>query len=80
MTGKCKSCGASIVWLKTKAGKSIPVDQAEGIKAGDIFMVDSDKQMVSHFATCPNAAKHRKPRKGEVIIGAGTVVGPEETL
>ena len=57
----CKSCGAAIVWVKTKGGKNMPVD-ADTFKAGDpsVFMPEIGHQ--SHFATCPNADKHRKPR------------------
>lgn len=42
----CRSCDARIFWIKTSSGKSMPVDQ-DG---------------ASHFATCPNAAQHRRPR------------------
>jgi hypothetical protein len=44
----CRSCGASIYWILTASGKRMPVDP-DG---------------TSHFATCPNAAHHRKPRLG----------------
>lgn len=43
----CNSCGADIVWIVTAAGKRMPVDA---------------RTHESHFATCPNAAHHRKPR------------------
>lgn len=57
---KCRSCGASIVWFSTTAGKSMPVDAAT--------VQPTDEQLelprhVSHFATCPNANQHRKPRR-----------------
>jgi len=52
----CKSCGAEIEWLKTKNGKSMPVD-AEPI------MIETTGAPIqgykSHFATCPNANQHR---------------------
>ncbi len=41
--GECRSCGATIYWVKTRNGKRAPYD-GEGI---------------SHFATCPNANRHR---------------------
>jgi len=41
---KCRSCGAPIEWVKTDAGKWMPVDP-DG---------------TSHFATCPDAEKWRK--------------------
>ena len=42
--GVCRSCGAGIVWWRTRYGKAVPCDP-DG---------------VNHFATCPNAARHRK--------------------
>jgi len=59
---KCKSCNADIVFLKSKhTGKFVPVDATFDIFAdtSDGFF---DKSIhTSHFATCPNADKHRKP-------------------
>ena len=57
----CRSCGAEIIWLKTKAGKNMPVDLPHpgAIEADTVF--DSDRH-ISHFARCPNADEHRKPR------------------
>lgn len=76
---RCKSCGADIVWVKTVAGKSIPLDAApvaDGNVALDsggrahvysnpaaLFVVDmagDGPRYRSHFATCPNAAEHRR--------------------
>lgn len=45
---RCVSCHAPIFWIVTDGGKRMPVD-AESHE--------------SHFATCPHAAEHRKPRK-----------------
>jgi hypothetical protein len=42
----CKGCGATIAWVKTAAGKMMPVD-------GD---------GTPHFATCPKAAEFRRGR------------------
>lgn len=42
----CSSCRAQIFWIVTKAKKRMPVN-------GD---------GTSHFATCPNADLHRKPK------------------
>lgn len=55
----CRSCGAAIIWLKTKNFKKIPVDydSVEGME----LMFEPGKH-VSHFATCPNADQHRKRR------------------
>jgi hypothetical protein len=68
----CKSCGAEILWV-TMAGsrKKMPID-VEGLKVVVPAGVAADgvergvalhKVVVghtSHFATCPNAAEHRK--------------------
>ena len=53
----CRSCSAPIIWLKTKNFKKIPVDydSVEGME----MMFEPGKH-VSHFATCPNASKHRR--------------------
>lgn len=60
MSATCKSCGASIVWGKTKAGKSIPLD-AEPI--GGLLNEETGEVMKlrqTHYATCPDAADWRK--------------------
>ena len=57
----CSSCGASIVWLITKNLKHIPVDAATA-KPEDT-QYDPKGGHISHFATCPNAVKHRKDRR-----------------
>lgn len=55
----CRSCGAQIVWMKTKRGKNIPVD-AETANPGErVFQYGVH---TSHFSTCPNADQHRKKR------------------
>lgn len=40
----CRSCGAPIAWVVTRAGKRAPIDP-DG---------------TNHFATCPQAAEWRK--------------------
>lgn len=57
--GKCRSCGAPIIWFKTSAGKNIPVN-AETVLDGD-YTLELPRH-VAHFATCPEAAKFRKKR------------------
>jgi hypothetical protein len=44
---ECKSCGAPIYWITTKAGRRMPITQMG----------------ISHFADCPNANQHRSSRK-----------------
>jgi hypothetical protein len=57
--GTCRSCGAAIVWFKTSAGKNMPVDAA-GVTQEDLVL-DLTRH-TSHFATCPQANQHRRPR------------------
>jgi hypothetical protein len=70
---RCRTCGADIQWALTTNGKRMPVD-AEPTPEGNIRLrkidgevfadvvapLSSDKLRLSHFATCPGAAKHRK--------------------
>lgn len=56
---RCRSCNAKIIWFKTPAGKNMPVD-ADTVEPDDEELELS--RHVSHFASCPDAAKHRKPR------------------
>lgn len=63
----CRSCGAAILWLVMRpSGRRMPVDAKpekritiDDIDEGVGEMTDT---YVSHFATCPNAAQHRKAR------------------
>lgn len=57
---KCRSCQRPIVWLRTATGKSMPADASSVGPDDGLF---DPKKHISHFATCPNADKHRKPRK-----------------
>lgn len=59
----CRSCGATIIWMRTnKNARMMPVDFFE-TELGRIQPTHFDpKTMTSHFATCPNADQHRKPR------------------
>jgi hypothetical protein len=57
--GACRSCKAPIVWFKTSAGKNIPID------AATVLPTDVNLELprhVSHFATCKDANKFRRPR------------------
>lgn len=63
----CKSCGAEIKWMKTESGKNIPVDvpPVEQETKYDLVLTESVFKpglMTAHFATCPNANKHRKTK------------------
>lgn len=57
----CSSCGAPIVWFRTKSGKRMPVD-ASSTKPNDAEHQLDLGRHVSHFSTCPNADKHRRQR------------------
>lgn len=70
MASECKSCGAAIIWAKTPTGKTMPIDAA----SETMWLIDGDsinsfnasarpvQVRKSHFATCPNADQHRRPR------------------
>lgn len=76
----CKSCGASIIWARTPAGRVIPVDReptedgnvrltyrdhkahALVVGKGEDLFSSGEARHTSHFATCPDADKHRKPK------------------
>lgn len=60
-TVPCSSCGADIVWFRTKSGKRMPVDERTTQPTDREDQLDL-KRHVSHFATCPNADQHRRPR------------------
>jgi len=60
---KCKSCGASIKWVVTPSGKLTPIE-TKGIK---VWVIENGAAKLvhgfqSHFANCPNADKHRRPK------------------
>lgn len=64
---KCKSCQAPIIWVKTLSGKIMPLDEKpesrfvlNGLGEGNTPYATMVKTYVSHFATCPNASKHRR--------------------
>lgn len=68
----CRSCGARILWVRTATGKAMPLDalpRADGnvvVEGGQAVLLPRGehrggvKHYVSHFATCPQAAIHRK--------------------
>ena len=68
----CKSCHRQILWVvMAGTGKKMPLDP-EVSAAGNIVVDDDGTARVdtgpgrakhlSHFATCPNAARHRVRR------------------
>lgn len=70
----CRSCGAPVRWERTAAGKPIPLDpepRPDGNLAfrddGRVYSLpqstlDDVPRYVTHFATCPHANQHRKPK------------------
>jgi hypothetical protein len=67
--GNCRSCGAAILWVKTRNGKSMPLD-AEPCPDGTLVPADDGRatsytgpRYKSHFATCPNAMQLRKRKE-----------------
>ena len=77
--GECRSCGAFIKWAVTEKGKRIPLDPiprdignivlvraADGRKVARIEQPHTGRPAyVSHFATCPEAERHRKKRRAK---------------
>lgn len=75
--GICTSCGADILWVKSIGGSPMPlnaqsvgdgniavIDNVGHVRKGEMFEPFYDGPLYkSHFATCPNAAKHRKSKK-----------------
>jgi len=57
----CRSCGASIVWLKTEQGKNIPVDDNYALQGGETHF--DRLRHTTHFETCPNAQQHRTKKE-----------------
>lgn len=70
--GSCRSCGADILWVKTVAGKRMPLNRPPD-PTGNLVMQDLETcraatpddppslvRWKSHFSTCPRAAAHRR--------------------
>jgi len=79
----CRSCGKPIKWVVTQKNKRMPIDpqpveggnielhnQGEYLPPLAVYHSLAPagvKLYVSHFATCPNAAKHRKKQQGKTL-------------
>jgi hypothetical protein len=77
VSATCRSCRQPVIWCLTLNRKKMPVDP-DPVPEGNLIMIDpiepGDIPMVvakanpdvpgwtSHFATCPDADAHRKPR------------------
>ena len=69
----CRSCGAKIYWVRTVNNAKMPIN-AEPSETGNIYFVETiahytragvvlppgTRRWVSHHATCPQAAQHRR--------------------
>lgn len=68
--GRCRTCGAAIEWAELTSGKRHPFDppivpvRTQGDILGGARVVEEVDTSVStsHFATCPDAAAHRRRR------------------
>lgn len=67
----CRTCNAEITWAMTSNGKLIPLD-VDLYDNGNIELRDGIAHVVaepgdrprrrSHFASCPDAVAHRRPK------------------
>lgn len=68
---KCRSCGAPVRWVVTVNGRRMPIDPHPSddgnmvLRSGVAYVVKPDEapdeaRWISHFATCPNAKRHRR--------------------
>jgi hypothetical protein len=59
--GTCSSCGALIYWVTMSTGGKMPIDRG---RESRVVYIDGVWQVLgaykSHFASCPNAAQHRR--------------------
>ena len=60
----CETCGARIVMMRTVTGSRMPVNRDS---LPEVFSRNVEYSAgaghVSHFATCPQAAQHRRPKR-----------------
>lgn len=57
---KCRSCGAAILWMKTKKGKNIPVDWDIRFIDDELFSMPAGH--VAHWSTCKNPEPFRREK------------------
>ena len=71
--GTCRACGAAIVWAELTSGKRHPFNAPLVVAGSQPGMFENhgrtvesviNRDRASHFATCPHAATHRRPRQG----------------
>jgi hypothetical protein len=64
---ECRSCRATIYWITTANDRRMPVDvEVDGGYPPSPPLAQRGEETpgygVSHFATCPYGAQHRRPR------------------
>jgi hypothetical protein len=73
---RCRSCGAPIRWTRTEKGRRMPIDPEPVPEGNIVLReldeatplalsvppaaFPDEPRYLSHFATCPDAAKHRR--------------------
>lgn len=70
---RCRTCNAPVLWCVTTTGKKMPVDQRQSPHGNLIleyqpatgetlarYVQPGEGTHTSHFATCPQAAEHRR--------------------
>ena len=78
MSATCRSCSAPIVWAITQEGRRMPLDAEPAREGNVLLYPDGTCRALradeviggaigehlhrSHFATCPEAAEHRRRR------------------
>lgn len=88
----CRSCGAQIIWAVTQKNRNIPLDpvpvadgnitlEQRGAELAPLAIANAIRApgilyYKSHFATCPNAANHRRSKKTRRLAAAAQS-GPE---
>jgi hypothetical protein len=63
--GKCKGCGAPLLWCVTPAEKWIPIDETADAKRALKMRSEMGGKIAdkhAHWATCPDRKKFKKGR------------------
>ena len=79
---RCKGCGAEIRWIKTAAGKNMPLDfQPVRFYVNMKNLVDDEDRWEvinghqAHWATCPNATEFKRKKRAFKRVQIGPGVG-----
>ena len=67
MADRCRGCDRKVIWGKTEAGKTIPLDAVAPVyvKMGDGTYMRHLEAYVLHFSTCPKANDFSGSKKQE---------------